>query len=85
MDGSGPLRSLAVRRSNAPNLSSASTMSRSRIPVNVGVWPGTAIHPGDAQAFWGDGMAAKFEIENDHTGKFRFHLKAPNGEIICAS
>jgi uncharacterized protein YegP (UPF0339 family) len=30
-------------------------------------------------------MAAKFEIENDHAGKFRFHLKAPNGEIICAS
>jgi uncharacterized protein len=30
-------------------------------------------------------MAAKFEISKDHTGKFRFHLKAPNGEIIAAS
>jgi hypothetical protein len=24
-------------------------------------------------------MAAKFEISKDHAGKFRFHLKAPNG------
>jgi uncharacterized protein YegP (UPF0339 family) len=30
-------------------------------------------------------MAAKFEISKDHVGKFRFHLKAPNGEIIAAS
>ena len=30
-------------------------------------------------------MAAKFEISKDKTGKFRFHLKAPNGEIIAAS
>jgi uncharacterized protein YegP (UPF0339 family) len=30
-------------------------------------------------------MAAKFEITRDHAGKFRFHLKAPNGEIIAAS
>ena len=30
-------------------------------------------------------MAAKFEISKDHAGKFRFHLKAPNGEIIAAS
>jgi uncharacterized protein len=30
-------------------------------------------------------MAAKFEITKDHAGKFRFHLKAPNGEIIAAS
>jgi uncharacterized protein YegP (UPF0339 family) len=30
-------------------------------------------------------MAAKFEITEDHAGKFRFHLKAPNGEIIAAS
>jgi uncharacterized protein YegP (UPF0339 family) len=30
-------------------------------------------------------MAAKFEISTDHAGKFRFHLKAPNGEIIAAS
>jgi uncharacterized protein YegP (UPF0339 family) len=30
-------------------------------------------------------MAAKFEISKDHTGKFRFPLKAPNGEIIAAS
>jgi hypothetical protein len=26
-------------------------------------------------------MAAKFEISKDHAGKWRFHLKAPNGEI----
>lgn len=30
-------------------------------------------------------MAAKFEIDTDHARKFCFHLKAPNGEIICAS
>jgi uncharacterized protein YegP (UPF0339 family) len=30
-------------------------------------------------------MAANFEISKDHAGKFRFHLKAPNGEIIAAS
>ena len=30
-------------------------------------------------------MAAKFEISNDSAGKFRFHLKAPNGEIIATS
>jgi uncharacterized protein YegP (UPF0339 family) len=30
-------------------------------------------------------MAAKFEISKYHAGKFRFHLKAPNGEIIVAS
>ena len=30
-------------------------------------------------------MAAKFEISKDKSGKFRFHLKAPNGEIIAAS
>ena len=30
-------------------------------------------------------MAAKFEISKDHAGKFRFPLKAPNGEIIAAS
>ena len=28
---------------------------------------------------------AKFEISKDSAGKFRFHLKAPNGEIIAAS
>jgi hypothetical protein len=33
----------------------------------------------------GEVMAAKFEIIKDHAGKFRFHLKAPNGEIIAAS
>jgi uncharacterized protein YegP (UPF0339 family) len=33
----------------------------------------------------GDAMAVKFEISKDHAGKFRFHLKAPNGEIIAAS
>jgi uncharacterized protein YegP (UPF0339 family) len=30
-------------------------------------------------------MAAKFEIEKTTPGKFRFYLKAPNGEIIAAS
>ena len=30
-------------------------------------------------------MAAKFEISKDHAGKFRFHLKAPNGVIVAAS
>jgi uncharacterized protein YegP (UPF0339 family) len=30
-------------------------------------------------------MAAKLEILKDHAGKSRFHLKAPNGEIIAAS
>jgi uncharacterized protein YegP (UPF0339 family) len=30
-------------------------------------------------------MAAKFEISKDHAGKYRFHLEAPNGEIIAAS
>jgi uncharacterized protein len=30
-------------------------------------------------------MAAKFEISKDKSGKLRFHLKAPNGEIIAAS
>lgn len=33
----------------------------------------------------GSSLAAKFEISMDHAGKFRFHLKAPNGEIIAAS
>jgi uncharacterized protein YegP (UPF0339 family) len=32
----------------------------------------------------GDVMTAKFEISKDHAGKFRFHLKVPNGEIIAA-
>jgi uncharacterized protein len=31
------------------------------------------------------GMAAKFEISKVKAGKFRFHLKVPNGEIIAAS
>jgi uncharacterized protein YegP (UPF0339 family) len=30
-------------------------------------------------------MAAKFEISKDSANKFRFHLKAPSGEIIVAS
>jgi uncharacterized protein len=30
-------------------------------------------------------MAGKFEISKDKSGKFRFHLKAANGEIIAAS
>jgi uncharacterized protein len=40
---------------------------------------------GRLKPIYGDGMAAKFEISKDHAGKFRFHLKAPNGEIIAAS
>jgi len=30
-------------------------------------------------------MAGKFEILKDKAGKYRFHLKAGNGEIIAAS
>lgn len=30
-------------------------------------------------------MAANFELFNDGGGKFRWHLRAPNGEIIAAS
>jgi uncharacterized protein YegP (UPF0339 family) len=30
-------------------------------------------------------MAEKFEISKDKAGKFRFHLKAPNGEITAAN
>jgi uncharacterized protein len=30
-------------------------------------------------------MAAKFEIFKDKRGEFRFHLKAPNGEVIASS
>ena len=30
-------------------------------------------------------MSGKFEISKDKAGKFRFHLKAANGEIIAAS
>jgi uncharacterized protein len=33
----------------------------------------------------GDGMIEKFELFKDHAGKFRFHLKAANGEIIASS
>jgi Domain of unknown function (DUF1508) len=29
-------------------------------------------------------LAAKFEISKDSAGKYRFHLKAANGEIIAA-
>jgi uncharacterized protein len=29
--------------------------------------------------------AAKFEISKDHAGKYRFHPKGPEGEIIAAS
>jgi uncharacterized protein YegP (UPF0339 family) len=32
-----------------------------------------------------DGMVAKFEVFPDKGGKYHFHLKAPNGEIIVAS
>jgi uncharacterized protein YegP (UPF0339 family) len=30
-------------------------------------------------------MAGKFEVFKDHGGRFRFHLKASNGEIIASS
>jgi hypothetical protein len=30
-------------------------------------------------------MSGKFEISKDKAGKFRFHLKAANGEIVAAS
>jgi uncharacterized protein len=30
-------------------------------------------------------MAAKYEIFTDKAGKFRFRLKAPNGEIVLES
>jgi uncharacterized protein YegP (UPF0339 family) len=30
-------------------------------------------------------MAAKFEINKDHAGRYRFHLKAPNDKIVAAS
>ncbi len=30
-------------------------------------------------------MAGKFEVYQDKSGKFRFRLKAGNGEIIAAS
>jgi hypothetical protein len=33
----------------------------------------------------GENDGRQFEISKDHAGKFRFHLKAPNGEIIAAS
>lgn len=28
-------------------------------------------------------MAAKFEVYQDKAGKFRFRLKAPNGQVIA--
>ncbi len=30
-------------------------------------------------------MAAKFELYKDRGGKYRFRLKAPNGQIIASS
>ncbi|WP_378743050.1 YegP family protein [Nocardia brasiliensis] len=30
-------------------------------------------------------MAAKFELFTDKAGKFRWHLKAANGEVIAVS
>ena len=30
-------------------------------------------------------MAGKFEISKDKAGKYRFHLKASNGQIIAVS
>jgi uncharacterized protein len=37
------------------------------------------------QQIKGDEMTEKFELFKDHAGKFRFHLKAANGEIIASS
>jgi uncharacterized protein len=37
------------------------------------------------QQIKGDGMTEKFELFKDHAGKFRFHLKPANGEIIASS
>ena len=40
----------------------------------------------DAQASTkGDHMAGKFELYKDKAGKFRFRLKASNGQIIATS
>lgn len=30
-------------------------------------------------------MAYKFEIKKDNAGEFRFHLKAPNGQVMLQS
>lgn len=30
-------------------------------------------------------MAGKFELFTDHAGKYRFRLKASNGQVIAAS
>jgi uncharacterized protein YegP (UPF0339 family) len=35
------------------------------------------------QAFWEGDMAGKFELYKDAQGKYRFRLKAGNGEIIA--
>lgn len=32
---------------------------------------------------WGDHMAGKFEIYEDKSGKFRFRLKAANGQVVA--
>jgi uncharacterized protein YegP (UPF0339 family) len=41
--------------------------------------------PASPRPIYRDGMAAKFEVFPDKGGKYHFHLKAPNGEIIVAS
>ena len=32
---------------------------------------------------WGDTMAGKFEVYKDRAGKFRFRLKASNGQVVA--
>ena len=32
---------------------------------------------------WGDTMAGKFEVFKDRAGKFRFRLKASNGQVVA--
>jgi uncharacterized protein len=32
---------------------------------------------------WGAAMAGKFELYKDKSGKFRFRLKASNGQVIA--
>jgi uncharacterized protein YegP (UPF0339 family) len=32
---------------------------------------------------WGETMAGKFEVYKDRAGKFRFRLKASNGQVVA--
>lgn len=46
---------------------------------------GAIVVPVQYRSIKGDEMAGKFEITKDKAGKFRFRLKAANGEIIATS